>query len=548
MTQDAEFDDGDAERVSRLLANTKATFAALADRPRFDAEPADLAKAMSRLAPAAASGAGAGLTPAPTTGKARRDDLAGRALPLRCGGAHPLPRALLPRGHRRLRRAHRPPRRRPRLLHPLRPRRGPRPGRRGGPRPRGRRPDRPAPRRPPRPQGHVLPRGRGVHLRLEDPAGLRPRPDRHRAPAARRGGRARRRRPQPLRVRARPDRPQRALRGVPQSLEPRAHLGRVVERLGGLGGGPPRLRRARLGHRRVGPPAGRRQRPRRRQADPDPGEPLRDDGPLVLARQRGAAHPHRARRGPPPRGHRRTRPGGPDEQPPPRTGLRGRGPRPRRPPRASRRRAAELLLRYGGPGSEGAARRLAPGARGPRGGDRRGHRAPPRARRAPPARGPDLGGRGPARGLARGPRRRLRAAGAGADPARARCPGRLVPAGAPAPAAHRRRLRGAGVRRVRRPPPAGVPDPGSDHRGDRRRGVARVHPDHRRHRTLHAPDQLPHLPLHRDAGPASPAMGCPARSSSREGPSTRRPCSGAAAAYEAATGFPARAPDLQPRT
>lgn len=60
MTQDAEFDDGDAERVSRLLANTKATFAALADRPRFDAEPAELAKAMSRLAPAAASGAGAG--------------------------------------------------------------------------------------------------------------------------------------------------------------------------------------------------------------------------------------------------------------------------------------------------------------------------------------------------------------------------------------------------------------------------------------------------------------------------------------------------------
>ena len=59
-TQDAEFDDGDAERVSRLLANTKATFAALADRPRFDAEPAELAKAMSRLAPAGASGAGAG--------------------------------------------------------------------------------------------------------------------------------------------------------------------------------------------------------------------------------------------------------------------------------------------------------------------------------------------------------------------------------------------------------------------------------------------------------------------------------------------------------
>ena len=50
-TQDAEFDDGDAERVARLLASTKATFAALADRPRFDAEPAEMA---------AASGAGEG--------------------------------------------------------------------------------------------------------------------------------------------------------------------------------------------------------------------------------------------------------------------------------------------------------------------------------------------------------------------------------------------------------------------------------------------------------------------------------------------------------
>ena len=125
-TQDAEFDDGDAARVARLLANTKAAFAALADRPRFDfdAEPAEMAAALRRLAPAAASGAGAkanagtgdapaparGKVPAPTPREARRDDLAGRALPLRRGGAHPLPRALLPRGHRRLRRAARGPR------------------------------------------------------------------------------------------------------------------------------------------------------------------------------------------------------------------------------------------------------------------------------------------------------------------------------------------------------------------------------------------------------------------------------------------------------
>ena len=53
-TQDAEFDDGDAERVTNLLANTKVTLAALADRPRFDAEPAEIATVMRRLAPAAA--------------------------------------------------------------------------------------------------------------------------------------------------------------------------------------------------------------------------------------------------------------------------------------------------------------------------------------------------------------------------------------------------------------------------------------------------------------------------------------------------------------
>lgn len=56
-TQDAEFEDGDAERVANLLANTKATFAALADRPRFDAEPAEIATVLRRLAPATTSGA-----------------------------------------------------------------------------------------------------------------------------------------------------------------------------------------------------------------------------------------------------------------------------------------------------------------------------------------------------------------------------------------------------------------------------------------------------------------------------------------------------------
>ena len=80
-TQDAEFDDGDAERVARLLANTKATLAALADRPRFDAEPADLVKAMGRPAPTAASAAasGAGARVDAGTGGASRPDAEGGA-------------------------------------------------------------------------------------------------------------------------------------------------------------------------------------------------------------------------------------------------------------------------------------------------------------------------------------------------------------------------------------------------------------------------------------------------------------------------------------
>ena len=60
-TQDAEFDEGDAERVTTLLANTKRTLAALAGQPRFDAEPAELVTVMRRLAPGAGeAGAGAG--------------------------------------------------------------------------------------------------------------------------------------------------------------------------------------------------------------------------------------------------------------------------------------------------------------------------------------------------------------------------------------------------------------------------------------------------------------------------------------------------------
>ena len=61
-TQDAEFDEGDAERVTNLLTNTKGTLGTLADQPRFDAEPAEIAIVMRRLAPrseAASTGGGA---------------------------------------------------------------------------------------------------------------------------------------------------------------------------------------------------------------------------------------------------------------------------------------------------------------------------------------------------------------------------------------------------------------------------------------------------------------------------------------------------------
>ena len=52
-TADTEFDEGDAERVTNLLANTKGTLGTLAERPRFDAEPAEIATVMRRLAPGA---------------------------------------------------------------------------------------------------------------------------------------------------------------------------------------------------------------------------------------------------------------------------------------------------------------------------------------------------------------------------------------------------------------------------------------------------------------------------------------------------------------
>ena len=49
----AEFDDGDAERLATILANTRKAFAAYAGHPRFDAEPAGIGPVLRRLAPAA---------------------------------------------------------------------------------------------------------------------------------------------------------------------------------------------------------------------------------------------------------------------------------------------------------------------------------------------------------------------------------------------------------------------------------------------------------------------------------------------------------------
>ena len=58
-TQDAELDDGDTERIVNLLANTKRTLETFADRPRFDAEPAEIVTTMRRLA-AGPEGSGGG--------------------------------------------------------------------------------------------------------------------------------------------------------------------------------------------------------------------------------------------------------------------------------------------------------------------------------------------------------------------------------------------------------------------------------------------------------------------------------------------------------
>lgn len=51
-TEGAEFDDGDAERLATILANTRKAFAAYAGHPRFDTEPAGIVPALRRLAPA----------------------------------------------------------------------------------------------------------------------------------------------------------------------------------------------------------------------------------------------------------------------------------------------------------------------------------------------------------------------------------------------------------------------------------------------------------------------------------------------------------------
>ena len=296
---------------------------------------------------------------------------------------------------------------------------------------------------------------------------------------------------------------------------------------------------------RLGPPARRGQWPRRHQADPDPSEPPRDDGSLFLARQRGARSLAPCA----------TRPASSGSSP---DTIRSDATSSTMP--VPDYEAAALSpdvrgLRVGVPrnyyhdtvdaGGEGPARRLAPGARGPRGGDRRGYRAPPRAHRAPPAHRPDLGGGDPARGLARGARRRLRPPGPGPDPPRPRNPGRRGTCG---PSSSGRASSSDFVEQVfgkcdvLHLPAFPIPIPTIEETDvGASRAFTRVIAEHR---AVHAPDQLPHLPVHRRPGRLHgerPPLLLPAR---RAGPSTKRPCSGPPPPTSTATGFPARAPEL----
>ena len=170
--------------------------------------------------------------------------------------------------------------------------------------------------------------------------GARPRLDvRDAAPAGRHGDAGQAHHP---RVRLRHPVPRSPVPAGAQSVEPRSHSRRLLERLGRRAGGRAHRGRARLGHRRIDPRPGGVLRHRRAQADLRSREPGRRPDALVDARShrpdgalRRGLRPHapgagRLRR-------RRSR-----VEPRARAGLH-RGARGRR-PRAARRRAARLLL------------------------------------------------------------------------------------------------------------------------------------------------------------------------------------------------------------
>ena len=106
-------------------------------------------------------------------------------------------------------------------------------------------------------------------------------------------------------VRAEPDRPQRALRRLPQPLARRPLHRRLLLGLGRSGRRPLHLRSTGVRHRRLDPPASDHVRHHRHQGHADARLPLRRHAALLLCRQRRTARTHSARlRAPPARDRR----------------------------------------------------------------------------------------------------------------------------------------------------------------------------------------------------------------------------------------------------
>ena len=173
------------------------------------------------------------------------------------------------------------------------------------------------------------------------PQGLPPGDHRDRDREADRGRRLHVRRPEHGGVRAEPDRAQRDVRRLPQSVEPALHHRRLVVGFRRLGGGALQLCGAGLRHRRVDPAAGGGLRRDRHQADADPGVALWRDAAVVQRRQCRAAGAHRAGLRADHDADRRARSARPDQFAPAGAGLRGGAGR--RPARPAHRRADQRI-------------------------------------------------------------------------------------------------------------------------------------------------------------------------------------------------------------